>query len=146
MYLARKCWLGTLYFTSSNGDGTAILRGHPSHAKVSPLAVQRKYLHFSVILRLWVMVRPRESNPRPHALQKGWKCFNLSWVVLNSHDVFWNRSILTRFSPTYFNNKHFRNDDVLTEGSQPGKLFYTLSFTCQPVCSIKHFGLVKSET
>ena len=33
------------------------------------LAVQRKYLHFSVILRPWVMVRPRESNPRPPALQ-----------------------------------------------------------------------------
>ena len=79
MYLARKCQLGTLFlrllmetenalylsvnvfstkvpigdtiFTSPNGDRTAILRGHPSHAKVSPLAVQRKYLHFSVILR-----------------------------------------------------------------------------------------------
>ena len=59
----------TLYFTSPNGDGTAILRGHPSHAKVQPLAVQRKYLHFSVILRPWVLVRPRESNPRPPAPQ-----------------------------------------------------------------------------
>ena len=56
-------------FTSPTGDGTAILRGHPSHAKVSPLAVQRKYLHFSVILRPWVMVQPRESNPRPPARQ-----------------------------------------------------------------------------
>ena len=36
--------------TSPTGDGTAILRGHPSHAKVSPLVVQREYLHFSVIL------------------------------------------------------------------------------------------------
>ena len=34
MYLARKCYLGTLYFTSPTEDGTAILRGHPSHAKV----------------------------------------------------------------------------------------------------------------
>ena len=35
-------------FTSSTGDGTAILRGHPSHAKVQPLEVQRDSLHFSV--------------------------------------------------------------------------------------------------
>ena len=48
---STKVLIGTLYFTSPNGDGTAILRGHPSDAKVSPLAVQRKYLHFSVILR-----------------------------------------------------------------------------------------------
>ena len=51
MYLARKYHLGTLYFTPPNGDGTAILRGHPSHAKVQPLSGQREYLHFSVILR-----------------------------------------------------------------------------------------------
>ena len=69
MYLARKCQLGALYFTSPNGDRTAILRGHPSHAKVQPPAGQREYLHFSVILRPWVLVRPRESNPRPPALQ-----------------------------------------------------------------------------
>ena len=69
MYLARKYHLGTLYFTPPNGDGTAILRGHPSHAKVQPLSGQREYLHFSVILRPWVLVRPRESNPRPPALQ-----------------------------------------------------------------------------
>ena len=66
---STKVLIGDTIFTSPNGDGTAILRGHPSHAKVSPLAVQRKYLHFSVILRPWVMVRPRESNPRPPALQ-----------------------------------------------------------------------------
>ena len=42
--------IGDTIFTSPNGDRSAILRGHPSHAKVSPLAVQRKYLHFSVIL------------------------------------------------------------------------------------------------
>ena len=57
------------YFSSPTGDGTAILRGHPSHEKVYPLAVQRKYLHFSAILRPWVLVRPRESISRPPALQ-----------------------------------------------------------------------------
>ena len=57
-------------FSSPTGDGTAILRGHPSHAKVQPLAVQRDYLHFSVMLkRPWVMVQARESNPRPPTLQ-----------------------------------------------------------------------------
>ena len=66
---STKVLIRTLYFTSPNGDGTTILRGHPSHAKVQPPAGQRKYLHFSVILRPWVLVRPRESNPRPPALQ-----------------------------------------------------------------------------
>ena len=56
-------------FTSPTEDGTAILRGHSSHAKVQPLEVQRDYLHFSVVLRPWVMVQPRESNLRPPALQ-----------------------------------------------------------------------------
>ena len=50
-------------------DRTAILRGHPSHVKVYSFAGQRMYLHFSVILRPWVLVRPRESNPRPSVLQ-----------------------------------------------------------------------------
>ena len=66
---STKVLIGNTIFTSPNGDETAILRRHPSHAKVSPLAVQRNYLHFSVILRPWVMVRPRESNLRPPALQ-----------------------------------------------------------------------------
>ena len=48
---STKVLIGNTIFTSPNGDGTGILRGHPSHAKVSPLAVQREYLHFSVILR-----------------------------------------------------------------------------------------------
>ena len=61
--------IGDTIFTSPTGDGTAILRGHPSHAKVYPFAGQREYLHFSVSLRPWVLVRPRESNPRPPALQ-----------------------------------------------------------------------------
>ena len=66
---STKVLIGDTIFTSPNGDGTAILRGHPSHAKVSPLAEQRKYLHFSVILRPWVIVRPRKLNLRPPALQ-----------------------------------------------------------------------------
>ena len=61
--------MGTLFLRLLMVTGPPFVRGHPSHAKVSPPAVQRKYLHFSVILRPWVMVRPRESNPRPPALQ-----------------------------------------------------------------------------
>ena len=48
---STKVLIGTLYFTSPNGDGTTILRGHPGHAKVQPSAGQRKYLHFSVIFK-----------------------------------------------------------------------------------------------
>ena len=51
MYLARKCELEHIYFTSPNGDGTAILRGHPSHSKFQPPAGQRKYLHFPVTFK-----------------------------------------------------------------------------------------------
>ena len=47
------------HFYFANWKGTAILRCHPSHAE---------YPHFSVILRPWVLFRPRESNPRPAAL------------------------------------------------------------------------------
>ena len=55
----RKCTkvlIGDTIFTSPTGDWTVILRGNPSHAKVSPLAVQKEYLHFSVILRPWALV------------------------------------------------------------------------------------------
>ena len=38
-------------FTTSAGDGTAILRSHPSYSKGYPFVGQRQYLHFSVILR-----------------------------------------------------------------------------------------------
>ena len=43
--------IGDTTFTSATGDGTAILRGHPNHAKVLAIFRQRQYLHFSVILR-----------------------------------------------------------------------------------------------
>ena len=48
---STKVLIGDTIITSPNGDGIAILRGHPSHAKVKPLAVQREYFQFSVILR-----------------------------------------------------------------------------------------------
>ena len=59
---STKVLTGDTIFTSPNGDRTAILRGHPSRTKVKPLAVQREYLHVSVILRPWVIVRHWETN------------------------------------------------------------------------------------
>jgi len=46
---SKKVLIGDTIFTSPTGYGTAILRGHPSHAKVQPLAGQMRYLHFSII-------------------------------------------------------------------------------------------------
>ena len=64
-----KVLIGDTIFTFPSGDGTAILSDQPSHAKVKPFAGQKQYLHFSVILRPCVLVRPRESNPPSPALQ-----------------------------------------------------------------------------
>ena len=36
---STKALTGGTIFTSPTGEGTAILPGHPSHAKVQPLAV-----------------------------------------------------------------------------------------------------------
>ena len=66
---STKVLIGDTIFMSPTGDRTAISRGHPSHARVSLLAVQSKCLHFSVILRPWLLVRTRGSNPLPPALQ-----------------------------------------------------------------------------
>ena len=60
---STKVLIGTLYFTSPNGDGTAILRGHPSHAKVQPPPGQRKYLHFSVIFKTLIIVPAAGIEP-----------------------------------------------------------------------------------
>ena len=49
-------------FKSLTGDRTAVLCGHLSHVKVKPFARQRQSLHFSVILRPWILV-PLESKP-----------------------------------------------------------------------------------
>ena len=46
---SRKVLIEDTIFAFPTGDGTAILRGHLSHAKVLPFAAeQRQYLHFSV--------------------------------------------------------------------------------------------------
>ena len=48
---STKVLIEDTIFTSPTGGGYAIFRGHLSYAKVQPPAVQREYLHFSVILR-----------------------------------------------------------------------------------------------
>ena len=39
--VSTKVLIGDTILTTPTGDRTAILRGHPSHAKVSPFAGQR---------------------------------------------------------------------------------------------------------
>ena len=46
---SKKVLIGDTIFASPTGDGTAILRGHTSHAKVQPLAGQMQHPHFSII-------------------------------------------------------------------------------------------------
>ena len=46
---SKKVLIGDTIFASPTGGGTAILRGHTSHAKVQPLAGQMQYPHFSII-------------------------------------------------------------------------------------------------
>ena len=58
MYLARKYLLRILFFSSPSGDGTSILRSHPSHTKFKPFERQRKYFHFSVILLQTLSIGP----------------------------------------------------------------------------------------
>ena len=49
---SMKVLIGNTIFMSPTGEGTPIIRGHQSHTKVYLFVGQRKYLHFSVILRL----------------------------------------------------------------------------------------------
>ena len=48
---SKKVLIGDTIFTSPTGDGTAILRGHTSHAKAQRLAGQMHYLRFSIIFQ-----------------------------------------------------------------------------------------------
>ena len=46
---STKVLIGDINFSLQLETGPPFLRGHPNHVKVKPLAVQREYLHFSVI-------------------------------------------------------------------------------------------------
>ena len=87
-----KVLIGETTFTSSTGDGTAILRGHLSHARLQPFAGQRQYFHFSVFFKdpEPVPVRPRESNPRPRALQSSALPTDLILRILCIRGLVWH--------------------------------------------------------
>ena len=55
---SSKVLTDDLVFTSPIGSGAAILRAHPSQAKVQPFAGQRQYLHFSVIFDKTLRIDP----------------------------------------------------------------------------------------
>ena len=65
--LAIKNRLWECYFEDTSENGNTMLCGHLSHMK--PFPRQRKYLHFSVILKPWVVVQSWVLNPWPPALQ-----------------------------------------------------------------------------
>ena len=67
-------------FTSATGDQTAILRDRLSQANFEPFAGQRQYLHSSVILRPWVLVRTQKSNRWPPPLQ--WSALPTELILL----------------------------------------------------------------
>ena len=53
--------------------------------------MQREYLHFSVILRPWVLVRPQESNLQPPALQS---TRSTDWATTAAVNRTLNRTIM----------------------------------------------------
>ena len=55
---SKKVLAGYTIFTSPTGDKAAILRVHPSYAKVQSFAGQMQYLHFSVILLKTLSIGP----------------------------------------------------------------------------------------
>ena len=102
---STKVLIGTLYFTSPNGDGTAILRGHPSHAKVQPPVGQRKYLHFSVIFKT------PSIGPTP-----GIEPATSRWAVKRSTDWANPAAVENGLAPPYIadlSQYHLRNRDFV---------------------------------
>ena len=67
-FCSTKVQIECTFCSFPNGDGTAILRGHLSHAKVQPFAGWRQHLRFSVILIPWVLVRSYLRSGGPPSL------------------------------------------------------------------------------
>ena len=65
---SRKVLIEDTIFAFPTGDGTAILRGHLSHAKVLPFNCSRAKAVPSFLSSL-MGIGPWESNLRPAALQ-----------------------------------------------------------------------------
>ena len=64
---STKVVIGNTTLTSPTGDPAAILCSHPSHAKVYPVAGQRRCRHVSVIFRPWVLSGPGKRTLWPPA-------------------------------------------------------------------------------
>ena len=89
---STKVLIGDTIFTFPTRDRTAILRGHPSHTREGLAACRRGG---------WVLVRPRESNPRPPTRQSDALPTELTLprVIFNNYFLFvcflFARSVLT---------------------------------------------------
>ena len=74
------------------------LHGQPSHAKIYSSAGQTQNIHFSVPSRPWVLVRSRDTNPQPPALQSC-KC-TTNWANTAA-----DTSRIFSFDPGLHNNR-----------------------------------------
>ena len=84
LYLSSKVFstkvlIGETIFTFPTGDGMAFYVVVRAMRRSSCFSGQSPYLHFSVILRPRVLVRPLESNTRPTALQSSALLTELIW-------------------------------------------------------------------
>ena len=69
MYSTRKYYWGHYFYVSYWRRGRHFTLSSEPRECLTACSTkrQREYVHFSVILRPWVLVQPRESNPRPPA-------------------------------------------------------------------------------
>ena len=77
----------------------------------SRLVVQRKYLHFSLSFRPWVLARPQESNPRPPALQLHALPTELTLPRSRSNNCV---NILRNVMPHYITKQDFLRYNIFT--------------------------------
>jgi len=120
--------LRTLFFTSLTGDGTALLRGHSSHVKVYRFAGQRRYLHFSVILRpgLSIGVAPGIEPVAFHSAVKHSTNWANPGVVSQCHSV----TCTAGFS---------RSRHPLTSGDHPLNLIKKMQIKDQSILNNLHW-------
>ena len=101
-------------FTSPTRNGTAIVRGHQNHAKISRFAGIGQYQRSSVIFKRLVVVRLRESNQRPPAMQSSALPTKLSCCG-GRGDASW-RFCHCKFNPTRWEVRklvcHVANDSI----------------------------------
>ena len=137
---STKVLTGDTILTSPTGDGTVILRGHPSHAKVSPSAVQGEYLHFSVILRPWVMARLWESNSRHPNLQS----HALTTELMLPRFFFFFKWITEKIIGVFCLNKQIHLDVHRTGNSFAPATFHFLKVAGSVLVLSVHVHIVKA--